>query len=396
MVPVTNHTGSTARKLCLVSSVPGTLWAFYRQLINALPAEGFEVGVVCSEGPTIELLGASAGTRVHPLGIQREITPLRDVRTVAALVRILRHHGYSIVHGHTPKGGLLAMLAASMTGVRHRVYTLHGLPLETETGIRRALLANTERVSCRLAGTVLVVSPSLRARAQRLRLCPPTKLRMLGDGSACGIALDEFSRTPETFADAAARRQELGIPGNARVIGYVGRLVPDKGIHILLQAFLQLAPSRPDIYLLVVGDFEPHRGNLDPATVEQLKTHPRIRRVPFTHRIVSYYAAMDMLVLPTRREGFPYSLLEAAAMQLPVVATCVTGCVDAVVHGETGFLTAPEDPRELATAMDRLLGDADVRCRFGEAARDLVLRKFPADRMVREHIRLYRDMLRGN
>ena len=393
---MTNDVDRVTPRLCLVAALPSTLWVFYRRLITALPAKGFQVGLACSDAPGIELLRTLPSARIHPLEIRRAITPWQDVRTTAALAGILRHHAYSIVHGHTPKGGLLAMLAATMAGVRRRLYTLHGLPLETETGVRRALLATTERVSCHLARHVLAVSPSLRACVQDLRLCPPHKLQILGKGTACGIDLEQFTRTPEVLSAARARRQQAGIPEDALVIGFVGRLVPDKGAHVLLHSFLRLSPRWPHSYLLVIGDFEPHRGSLDPVTVQHLNTHPRIRRVAFTNQMASYYAAMDLLVLPTRREGFPYSLLEAAAMQLPVVATRVTGCVDAVMHGQNGFLTAPEDAQDVAAAVERLLADPDLRRSFGQAGRNLVVQNFAVDHLVHEHLQLYRQVLKEN
>ncbi|RMG40588.1 MAG: glycosyltransferase [Planctomycetota bacterium] len=160
-------------------------------------------------------------------------------------------------------------------------------------------------------------------------------------------------------------------------------------MHTLVAAFSALAERFSDVWLLVVGDLEPHRGQLDARTLQTLSTHPRIRRVPFTDQIERCYAAMDLLTLPTRREGLPYVLLEAAALGVPVVATRVTGCVDAVVDGETGLLVPPDDPDALRAAIEGVLSNAGLAQRLGQAARERVERAFSADRLIEAHLALY-------
>lgn len=178
------------------------------------------------------------------------------------------------------------------------------------------------------------------------------------------------------------------------VIGVVvGRLVPDKGIHILVESFVRLYESSPNIRLLIIGDFEPHRGRLPDKTTQALNNHPRIVHVGFTHQIEPYYAAMDMLVLPTRREGFPYTILEAAAMGLPVAATEVTGCVDAVLEGRTGFLVPPEDVTALTAAIQKLLASPRLRQQMGCEGTKRVEEEFTSQRLLDAHVQLYRGML---
>lgn len=378
------------RRICLVASIPTTLLAFYRGLIRALRDAGWEVGVACSPADDLPKLAQLVGPqRVHAVPIARQITPLRDVRSVVALSRSLRQQRYEIVHAHTPKGGLIGMAAAALARVPGRIYTVHGLASETEQGLRRRLIEAAERCSCRLAHRVLAVSPSLRDLLAQRRICPHEKVAILGAGSACGIDLNRFRRTPELRAEAARLRSELGIPAEARVIGFVGRLVPDKGVHTLVTAFSALAKRFADVWLLVVGDLEPHRGQLDARTLQTLSTHPRIRRVPFTDQIERCYAAMDLLTLPTRREGFGLVLLEAGALGLPVVATRVTGCVDAVLDGETGLLVPPDNPHALRAAIERLIADAELAQRLGQAARARVERDFSEPHLVQAHLDLY-------
>ena len=382
-------------RICLVASIPTTLLAFYRGLIRALRDAGYEVGVACSPAPDLPKLAQLVGEQhTHAVPIARRITPAADVRSVVALARILRRQRYDLVHAHTPKGGLIGLAAAALAGVPARVYTVHGLASETERGLRRRLIETAERVSCRLAHRVLAVSPSLRELLAQRCICATEKVTILASGSACGIDLARFDPTPALRAEGRRLRAELGIPADATLIGFVGRLVPDKGIHTLVAAFAALAERFSDLWLLIVGDLEPHRGQLDERTLQTLATHPRIRRLPFTDTIERCYAAMDLLVLPTRREGFGLVLLEAGVLGLAVVATRVTGCVDAVVDGQTGLLVPPDDPTALARAVERLVTDVQLSQRLGAAARRRVETEFSQQRLIDAHLSLYAELLR--
>ena len=294
---------------------------------------------------------------------------------------------------HTPKAGLLGMIAARLASVRCRVYTCHGLPAESESGLKRQLLIWAERVSCASANQVLAVSQSLLNLLGEHKICSEKKLTVLANGTACGVDLNRFSLTRELIEAGRAVRRNHSISTDETVIGFIGRLVPDKGIHILVESFVRLCESNPNVRLLIIGDFEPHRGRLPDKTTQALSNHPRIVHVGFTHQIEPYYAAMDMLVLPTRREGFPYTILEAAAMGLPVVATEVTGCVDAVLEGRTGFLVPPEDVTALTAVIQKLLASPRLRQQMGCEGTKRVEEEFTSQRLLDAHVQLYRGML---
>ncbi len=381
-------------KICLVSAVPVTLWSFYRELVEKLPQAGFDLEICSSPGKELDYFNSQFGINVHEVDILREITPWRDVSAILKLAKIFKRNRYDLVHAHTPKAGLLGMIAARLAGIRCRIYTCHGLPMETESGIKRRLLGLAERTSYALAHQVLVVSNSLSEKLKAFGLCRSSKMKILGDGSACGINLSRFSRTSELIEKSKAVRRDHSISAGDTVIGFIGRLVPDKGVHILVESFCRLYESNSNIRLLVLGDFEPHRGRLSDKTTEILHNHPGIIHIGFTSQIEPYYAAMDILVLPTRREGFPYTLLEAASMGLPVIATEVVGCVDAVVPGQTGLLVAPEDVSALTAAMRKLLDHPQLRLQMGQKARKRVEEKFASRRLLDAHIELYRSMLK--
>jgi len=288
---------------------------------------------------------------------------------------------------------MLGMLASWLAGVPVRIHTLHGLPLETTRGLKRHILETAERVTCRLAHRVCVVSPSLRDRVLELRLCPAAKMVILGHGSACGVDLKRFRRTPEVDAQARAMRRNQEIPESAIVVGYVGWMVADKGVADLVEAFVCLAEERRDLYLLMIGADGGDRDPLPATTWQSVREHVHIRYLGLQPDPVPWYAAMQICVLPSRREGFPYALLESAAMGVPAIATRVTGCVDAIVEGVTGLLVPPGDPPALRDAIRLLVADSDLRTRLAHAASDRVRRLFSSDELVAAHLDLYQTML---
>lgn len=380
-------------KICLMSSVPVTLWYFYRLLPARLKAEGVDVELCSSPGEVLYHFSDEYNLKAHEVKIARRITPLRDIVSLLKLVRLFRRHRFDIVHAHTPKAGLLGMVAAKLAGVKNRIYTCHGLPLETEHGLKRFILRICEKITFNFATKVLVVSHSLLQKVLEYGIYKGDKATVLLDGTACGVDLNRFTKDDELLVQAKHIRKELSIDKNEILIGFIGRLVPDKGIGILLDAFSNLCRSYDNIRLIVIGDFEPHRGKLTDRQIQLIRGGEKITHVNFTYDIEKYYAAMDMLVLPTKREGFPYTLLEAAAMELPVVATKVTGCIDAVVDGETGLLVEPQNSSLLTQALEKLIQSEQLRDQMGYDARQRVEKKFTSERLLDAHLMLYNQLL---
>lgn len=362
-------------RLLHVTTVPMSL-RFLRGQVGYMQARGFEVHAVCSPGGELEEFGATQGVAVHAVEMPRRITPLRDLAAVGELARTIRRLRPDIVHSHTPKGGLLGMMAAFLARAPVRVYHMRGLPFVTLAGGKRRVLTATERVSCGLAHRVLCVSHSLREVALAEGLCPPGKIRVLGAGSGNGVDAREVYN-PVSHGPAARERarREVGIPSGALVVGFVGRLVRDKGIGELAAAWGEMREAHPAAHLLLVGPVE-EQDPPPPGVLEALRDDPRVHLAGMQSSAAPWYPAMDLLALPTYREGFPNVLLEAGAMALPVVATRIPGCVDAVVDGVTGTLVAARDAAGLRAALHRYLHDASLREAHGAAARAHVLEKF--------------------
>ncbi len=358
-----------------VTTVPLSL-RFVAGQAAYMRAKGFESHAVSSPGAPLTQFATQESVPVHPVSMARRITPFRDLVALLQLWRLFRRLRPHIVHAHTPKGGLLGMIAARFAGVPVRIYHMHGLPFITATGLTRRILMATEAVSCRMASQVLCVSRSVRSLAIDLRLSPPENIHVLLQGSCNGVdAETEFDPDRLNGSVRSDTRRRYGIPADATVIGFVGRLARAKGLVELSDAWKMLRDEHPDLHLLLIGPEEP--GDPPPSgLLEGLRADPRVHFTGENWDTPPLYRAMDILALPTHREGFPLVLLEAAAMRVSIVATRVTGCLDAVQEGLTGTLVPAFDAVALADGLARYVCDPVLRRLHGEAARDWVIREF--------------------
>jgi len=376
-------------KLVHVLTVSSSL-DFLRGQLRFMAAHGIDVHLVASpDGDALSSFARAEGATPHEVPMTRAMTPLADARALWQLCRLLRGVAPDLVQAGTPKGGFLGTVAAFLTGVPVRIYHMHGIRGMTAQGWRRRVLMATERVACRLSTRVLCVSASTRQTAIEERLCTPAKIVVLGAGSCNGVeALTRFDPGRHDVGARAALRAQLGISPQAPVVGFVGRVVREKGIVELSEAWSALVRQFPDARLLIVGPLE--EGDPVPGpVVARLRADPQVTFIDPVADPAPYYAIMDVLALPTYREGLPNVPLEAAAMQVPVVATRVTGCVDAVVDGETGTLVPAGQVAPLAEAIAAYLRDPALRRRHGAAGRARVLRDFVPEDLWRRLLALY-------
>jgi len=335
----------------------------------------FAIAVITSPGEHLDAFGKREGVAVYGLEMPRRITPFRDLLTLWRLQRYLRRVRPGIVHAHTPKGGLLGMIGAWLARVPVRIYHIRGLPFVTATGAQRLLLRTTEYIACALADQVLCVSRSVRHVAVSEGICPPRKVKVLLGGSGNGVD-SALKFDPASWPEGRAMvRERYGIPTTAVVIGFVGRLVRDKGIVQLIEAWSVLREEFSHVHLLIIGDFEP-RDPVPACTQAALRSDRRIHMVGWERNTPPFYAAMDLFVLPSHREGLSNVLLEASSMALPCVATRIPGCIDVVDDGVTGTLVSAGDAQSLAEAIRAYVSNPDMRHRHGRAGRDKVQREF--------------------
>jgi lipopolysaccharide/colanic/teichoic acid biosynthesis glycosyltransferase len=333
------------------------------------------------------------GGAVFGVPMKREISPLHDLRSLWRIWRLLHRIRPDLTNVGTPKAGLLGGLAAVMAGVPCRIYALYGLRLETATRVKRRILMLTERIACKCAHRVICASPSLRQRSIDLGLVESEKAFVLGNGTCNGVDVVFFLPSPKVVARSEQLGKELNLPNDVPVIGFVGRFTRDKGIAELLDAYDELRCKYPALRLLLLGDFE----NGDPVPLSlraRIESDPLILRPGFVPDTSAYYQLMDMLVLPTWREGLPQVNIEAQAAGIPVVTTRATGAIDSVQDGKTGLLVPVGDASALARAIGSLLDDAAKRKEMGRSGQEWVTRKFAGDRVRAAQVRQYQSLIR--
>ncbi len=358
-------------RICIVVAAPLTLKAFMLGHLRAL-AEFADVTAVADFTAEDEAFPWPDGVARVAVAIPRPISPWSDLRALAALVRQFRRGGYDLVHSVTPKAGLLAMLAAYITRVPLRLHTYTGQVWATRSGAMRALLKGADRMIAVLATQILADSASQREFLIREGVLRRERSLVLANGSLCGVDAVRFR------PDSAVRervRARHGIARDAVIFLYLGRFNRDKGVLDLARAFALLA--RPDAHLLLVGPDE--EGLEQQIAAAAGASAARIHFVAFTHAPEDYFAAADVFCIPSYREGFPTTILEAAATGVPSIGSKIYGIADTMIDGETGLLFPVRDAAALADCMRRLMSDSALRRSMGERARERALRDFSAD-----------------
>jgi glycosyltransferase involved in cell wall biosynthesis len=358
--------------------------------LRTLREAGFRVTLVSSPGVLLTRTAAQEGVEAVAIPMQRQISPVADLLSLARLWWLLFRLKPQMTEFSTPKAGLLGSVAAMLCRVPVRVYFLRGLKLETCTGLKRRILLVTERIASACSHAVLCNSDSLRNQALALSVAPAAKLCLLGSGSSNGVDVERFSPGPDSL------RWRLEIPADAPVVGFVGRMTRDKGLPELVEAFDSILASRPDVHLLLVGWFDASEDALGYDLRARIRKHPRIHATGYVADTAPYYRAMDVMVLPTWREGFPNVVLEAAATGIPVITTLATGSRDAVVPEVTGLLIPPGYPAAICESVLQLLSNPERRRRMGVAARAWVLDHFVNGRVLDHTVCFYKSLLDKN
>ncbi|MBQ9137603.1 MAG: glycosyltransferase family 4 protein [Alistipes sp.] len=371
--------------VCVSFSLP----YFIGEQVRYFLGKGYREYVVCSPDDNLEALAQQYGFEYHTECIERKISILSDLRALWGICRYIRQQRIDIVVGHTPKGALLAMIAAYITRVPKRIYFRHGLVYQTATGFKRKLLMFLDRLTSRLATKIVSVSPSVSKQSVEDGLNPAHKQTLLCCGTCNGVNTERFCRDNIAVAEVDALRRELNISADDFVVGFTGRLVKDKGIVELVAAFKLFAERCSGVKLLLVGVLE-QRDALPEDVVSQILENDNII---FTGAVENrdihrYYALMNIFILPSYREGFPTSALEASAMSLPVVTTRVTGCVDAIVEGRTGLFVS-HDVEDIAGVLEHLYNHRQLCTELGVGGREFVTSSFRQQKIWEEIEKLY-------
>lgn len=367
------------QRLAHVTTIAGSLRYLLLGQLDHLRAAGYAVDGISAPGPDVEVL------RAHKIGhaavaMTRRFTPIADAVSLWRLYRVMREKRYTIVHTHTPKPGLLGQLAARAARVPVVVNTIHGFYFHDDMkGLSRLFYIAIETLAARCSDLILFQNEEDVRTATDLGIAPPKKLRYLGNG----IDLGRFDPARLAPGSRERVRQELGIDPEAAVVGFVGRLVREKGVADLVAAARIVSTRIPSVRFVFVGPVDEEKTDaVTAASAEGFNTC-----IFAGHRLdmPEMYAAMDVFALPSYREGFPRAPMEASAMGLPCVVTNVRGCRQAVTAGLTGLLVPPGDPAALAEALLTLLEDKAQATSLGATARRRALQEFD-ERVVFETV----------
>lgn len=364
---------------------------FYGQF-GYLAEHGHEIHLVTDDEEDIEF-----SRRNHiiynRIPIIRAISPMGDIGTIKKLMQLIRREKYDAVFGHTPKGAMVAMIAAKLAGVKTRVYYRHGLIYTTAKGLKRSILKTVERLTAACATHIVNVSPSLSKLAVKDHLNSDRKQTVIGLGTCGGIdTINIFNPTKVSQEKVSVLRHTLGIPDNAYVVGFCGRLCHDKGIIELIEGFRLFQKAQPDIVarLLLVGPYDA-RDILPSHVKDEIEaSHSIIAPGSVSHHFLpDYYSLMDVFVFPSYREGFGMTVLEASAMRIPVLVSRSHGCVDSIRENITGCYIDITSQSIASGLSDMLV--PQLRQRLGNAGRDFVTENFERTRMWPRILDLYKQ-----
>lgn len=328
--------------------------------MNYMSNNGYEVVMISADGRELPEVLEQEKCRHIVVPMTRKITPIQDLKCLWQLIKIFRRERPDIVHSHTPKAGLLGMLAARITGVKTRIHTVAGLPMMVETGLKFRLLQAIEKITYGAANHVWPNSQSLLDYIRKQKLTSSAKLNMIGNGSTNGINTNRFNADLLDPVKMEQIKEQINYNADNTYLLSIGRLVKDKGIVETVNVFISLQTTNEALRLILVGDFEESLDPLPPATISEIKSNPSIIHIPWSHDVEYYMSLSHNFIFASHREGFPNVLLQAGAMQLPVICSHITGNVDIIQQNKTGLIFTPGNQTQLQNLIQYAISHKQV------------------------------------
>ena len=357
------------KKLLRITTVPISLDKLLGKQLSFMN-QFYEVTAVSADAPELARVAKKYGVKHHPVEMTREISPLQDLKALLQFYRLCKKEKPFLVHSHTPKAGIVGMLGAKLAGVPHRLHTVAGLPLMEATGLKRKVLNFVEKLTYACATKVYPNSRGLYDFIVQENFAEISKLKVLGEGSSNGIDTEFFSRSQIPEAQQHALRQDLGILPEDFVFIFVGRLVGDKGINELVEAFKKI--TLPKTKLLLVGPLETDLDPLDPATLAEIEFNKNIIMAGYQNDVRPYFAISHVLVFPSYREGFPNVVLQAGALELPAIVSNINGCNEIIIEGKNGTIIPVKDVQALKSSMTEMYQNEPWREKLQSQARSML------------------------
>lgn len=342
---------------------------FFRDIIPTLNAKGYDVIALSSPGKEMEEL-KEQGVQTIEIEMERHIAIHKDLKALINIIKALRAEKPEIIHSMTPKAGLLCMISAWITRVPVRVHTFTGLVWPTATGIQRRILMLTDWLTCACATHVIPEGKGVMEDLQKHITHKP--MRVLGFGNARGVDMEFWKKE-----NASAEQVEALSDKNKFTFLFVGRIVRDKGINELVEAFMHVR-ERHSVRLILVGRFEETLDPVSDNTRQKIEECEDIIYVgpQYGKDLLAYYTSADCFAFPSYREGFPNTVLEAGAMGLPSIVTDINGSREIIENGKNGIIIQPKDSRALANAMEIMISDTAMCQQMANNARPMIASRF--------------------
>jgi len=378
--------------------VPLSLKVLLKGQLRFMASNGFDVKGVSSEGEELREVHENEGIAVEAITMSRKITPFQDLKSLWEMWNFLRKEKPQIVHTHTPKAGIIGMLAARLAGVPHRLHTVAGLPLMEAIGTKRKILNFVEKLTYSSATRVYPNSKGLYDFILQNNFTQSNKLKIIANGSSNGIDTTFFSPAQVTETERVTLREKLNIQPDDFVFVFVGRIVSDKGINELIKAFseLQTVENKPaGIKLLLVGGLENDLDPLNPETLAEINQNKDIISVGFQQDVRSFFAIADALVFPSYREGFPNVVMQAGAMGLPSIVSDINGCNEIIIEGENGLIIPSKNVEKLKEKMLTLAKDKNLYTKLKGNSRRMIENRYEQSVVWNALLKEYEGLLQS-
>ena len=357
------------KKIIRATTVPTSLETFCKDTLREL-SQRYEVVAVSSPLPELDVVATREGVRTIAVKMERRISVKNDIKSLWQMYKVMRRERPWMVHSMTPKAGLVCMVAAWLARVPRRVHTFTGLVWPTATGLSRMILKTTDRILCACATHIIPEGNGVKQDLINGKITRKPMM-VLANGNVRGIDLEHYDRTPQVMECAKSIRQE-----DVTTFVFVGRVVRDKGIHELVEAFVKLNKEYPHTRLVLVGRPEAELDPLNEETQQIIESNKAIEAVGEQDDVRPWLAASDVLVFPSYREGFPNVVIEAGAMGLPSIVTNINGCNEIIIPGENGVIIPPRDADALYEAMKDMCENNEKRAYLTKNAREMVASRF--------------------
>jgi len=382
----------TRPKLIRITTLPISLKYLIKGQMRFMSKNGFDITMISSDGKELKEVIDAEKCNHFIIPLTRKITPLKDLNAVYKLFILLRQLKPDIVHTHTPKAGIIGMLASYFAKVPNRLHTVAGLPLLETTGVKRKILNFVEKITYSCATKVYPNSNGLKQIILQNRFVKEDKLKVIANGSSNGIDTSYFDPKLFSIKDKEDLKTKLEINKTDFVFIFIGRIVSDKGINELVEAFDKLCLYEENIKLLLVGSFEDDLDPLQKKTKLLINNNDKIISVGYQSDVRPYFPISDCLVLPSYREGFPNVVMQSGAMGLPSIVSNINGCNEIIENNINGLVIKVKSINAIYDAMKKIISDKTLFNKLRLNSRKIIKMKYEREVYWNLLLREYKNL----